>query len=95
MTVTLEQLRGTLDAHALPYGVMPLQEGITLVITQHGGRIFAFDESGESLFWINPLLADATAFGDFLAAGGWNLGGERIWIAPEIQYIIQNRTDFW
>ena len=28
-------------------------------------------------------------------AGDWNIGGERLWIALEIQYSVRNRSDFW
>jgi hypothetical protein len=35
------------------------------------------------------------AFRALLAADGWNLGGERVWIAPEIQYSVHDRRDFW
>ena len=36
-----------------------------------------------------------TRCGELVAARDWNIGGDRIWIAPEIQYNCHDRTDFW
>lgn len=98
--ITFEQLTRALDANQLVYGVMTLSQGARLVVSQHGGRIFGPflpEQSGipESLGWINAALAQPESLRHFIDSGGWNLGGERIWIAPEIQFIIQDRANFW
>jgi len=95
--ITFQQLTHSLDANNLTYGVETLPSGARLVITQHGGRIFGpfLPDVDESLYWINAALAQPESLRQFIDSGGWNLGGERVWIAPEIQFIIQDRTNFW
>lgn len=95
--VTFQQLTHSLDANNLAYGVMTLPEGVRLVITERGGRIFGpfLPDMDESLYWINAALAQPESLRQFIDSGGWNLGGERVWIAPEIQFIIQDRANFW
>lgn len=71
--------------------------GHTIVVSKRGGHILGpfAGETGPSALWINPAFASASAFQAFLEAGDWNMGGERIWIAPEIQFNIKDRRDFW
>jgi len=95
MLLTLAQVEHTLNTCDEPYTVMPLKGGITILILQRGGRIFAFDSNGDSLYSVNTTLANPDDFSGFVRSKQWNLGGERIWIAPEIQYIIHDRFDFW
>jgi hypothetical protein len=95
--ITFRQVVDRLKEYELPYAVLTLQKDVTVVITQRGGHIlgpFLYQE-GESIFWINKDFANAASFKDFLDSGTWNLGGDRIWIAPEIQYSVHDRTDFW
>jgi hypothetical protein len=95
--ITFQQVVDRLEENQIAYGLMTLQEGVTLVISQRGGRILGpfLTRESESLFWINRAFAEAEAFRAFLRSGSWNLGGDRIWIAPEIQYHVPDRSDFW
>ncbi|GAB4523425.1 MAG: hypothetical protein OHK0046_37090 [Anaerolineae bacterium] len=99
MKVTgLTTIQATLDAVGEHYAVLPLQGQAVICVTQRGGRVIGLypKADGPNLLWTNhQVLADAGAFRSFAAGNNWNLGGERIWIAPEIQYIIQDRRDFW
>jgi hypothetical protein len=93
--ISYRTLISRLEENNLPYGVLPLQNGIRAVITQRGGRIYPFlDEESPCLFWVNSAFVEPKAFKDFLDSGHWNLGGDRIWIAPEVQYSISDRNDF-
>jgi hypothetical protein len=95
--ITYRQLAGVLQAAREPYATLKLDAELQIIITQRGGRIFGpfAGDDGESLTWINPTLATAESFEAFVGAGQWNLGGERVWIAPEVQYNIRDRADFW
>ena len=99
--ITYRQVIDRLEGNDLPYGTLTLQNGVTIVVSQRGGRIFgpflAQDDGpdSESIFWINDVFADPDAFQEFLDSGDWNLGGSRIWIAPVIQYHVRDRDDFW
>ncbi|MCA0454366.1 MAG: hypothetical protein LCI00_10365 [Chloroflexi bacterium] len=95
--ITYRQLTDVLDANGETHRMLVLQDGIKIVITQRGGRIFGpfVGDDSPSLTWVNPALAEAESFAAFIREGGWNMGGERVWIAPEIQYNIRDRADFW
>jgi hypothetical protein len=99
--ITQRQITSRLEEHGFEYSILELQNGVSIVVSKYGGRIFgpflppAVVPGGESLFWTNNAFAQADSFQDFLESGDWNLGGERIWIAPEIQYNVHDRTDYW
>jgi hypothetical protein len=95
--ITYQQVVTRLEENNLPFGELTLQNGVTIVISQHGGRIFGpfLSEDSDSIFWTNDALAQPDAFQEFLRSGSWNIGGDRMWIAPEIQYHVPDRDDFW
>jgi len=73
--------------------VMPLPGGASALILQHGGRFLGIflrpDE--ENCFWTNPALADAPAAKALFEGIAWhNTGGERTWLAPEIDFFYPN-----
>jgi hypothetical protein len=56
-----------------------------LLVTAHGGRIFGpFVDGDDPIGWRPDAIAAAIAVGD------WNIGGERVWLAPEAAF---NFTD--
>jgi hypothetical protein len=79
------------------YEVLELQNNASIIITQYGGRIFGpfFSSQSESILWVSELFADTHSLNDSIRSGEWNLGGERIWIAPEISYNVRDRDNFW
>ena len=95
--ITFQQVVSTLDATGQAYQVLALDNDVSIVVLQRGGRVLGpfLSPTAPSLFWLNPVLADRGTFQAFLDAGEWNLGGERIWIAPEIQYNATDRANFW
>jgi len=95
--INFHQIVDCLKEQNLSYGVLTLQNDTSIIISEYGGRIFGpfLSPESESTFWINQALAHPDSFEAFLKSGDWNLGGERIWIAPEIQYNVHDRTDFW
>jgi len=97
MNVTHNQVLDRLEENHLPYGVLPLQNSLSIVITQRGGRILGpyLPQDSDGLFWMNDAWSQPDSFREFLKSGNWNLGGDRIWIAPEIQYSVRDRTDYW
>ncbi len=94
---TLAQLEASLKAAGEPVHVLAFDNGMRALFTQRGARMLGLFPSAEdaNLLWTHPALNDAESFRRFAAAGEWNLGGERCWIAPEIQYNVADRRDFW
>jgi len=94
---TFNEVRQALAAADEPHHIINLAGKVRLIATRRGARLLGpfIGADSHALFWLNPALADADALRAFIAAGEWNLGGERIWVAPEIQYNIIDRDDFW
>jgi hypothetical protein len=94
--INYQTLVSRLEENELNYGTLTWPNGFQVVVTQRGGRIFGPfpDQDSPSMFWVNKAFSDQEAFKSFLASSNWNLGGDRIWIAPEIQYGIHDRNDF-
>jgi hypothetical protein len=95
---TLAHLETILREAGERYHVLPLQGGAKALITQRGARVLGLfpTPDAENLLWTNSAAFDTVdGFKQFVEAGNWNLGGERVWIAPEIQYNVRDRNDFW
>lgn len=95
--ITYKVVIARLEENHIPFGVLPLQGGWSAVIAQRGGRILGPFPTADSqgLFWMNSAWSESGSFRQFLASGNWNLGGDRMWIAPEIQYSVKDRHDYW
>lgn len=68
-------------------------DGSRILLLPHGGRVlglFTRDEE-ENFYWTNQALAKPTTAGTFLAGEQWqNSGGDRTWLAPEIDLFFPN-----
>jgi hypothetical protein len=95
--ITYRQVIDRLEENSLDYAVLSLQNDVSIIISQRGGRVLGpfLGQGGESIFWMNSSFASPDSFEDFLNSGNWNLGGERIWIAPELQYAVADRGNFF
>ena len=97
MDLTLAAIERRLEQNKLAYGELELQNGVKLLLLERGGRVLGpfLSPRENTLLWASPALADSDSLGRFVAAGEWNMGGERIWVAPEIQFNVGDRSDFW
>ncbi|MBL7007152.1 MAG: hypothetical protein ISR78_08735 [Spirochaetia bacterium] len=83
-----------LQENSLLFEVLELDNQAKIIILQHGGRIIGpFFNGSKSILWMHPAWSSASAWNKFLADKNWNLGGERVWIAPEIQFCIEDRSN--
>ena len=69
--------------------------GGRLLMTTHGARVLACEIAGVAgnAFWHNPALEnidDPDAIHAVMDAAGGGLGGDRLWIAPEVGYIFKD-----
>ncbi len=78
------------------YEVLTVGEGWKIVVTEHGGHIFGpFSEAcPEGIFWIPEAIKDRESYKQLIDHKIWNIGGDRVWIAPEIQFNIRERSRF-
>jgi len=77
--------------------LLPCGAGHLLTSTR-GARAIPLDEDGRPLLWVSPALqptpAGAPDAARALTEQEWNTGGERLWLAPEIRFMIHDRRDF-
>jgi hypothetical protein len=95
--INIDQVLRTLKASRVGYGLVDLSDGYRLVIVGRGGHALGpFDAAGRSVLWLNPTAWESEqAYARFVEEGQWNVGGERLWLAPEIRFTVQDRSDFW
>lgn len=66
-----------------------------LVTVIRGARAVPFDGEGRPLLWLAPaVLEGSAAVKAWAASDAWNLGAERLWIGPEIDFMVSDRSDF-
>lgn len=94
--VTLKTARARLDGMGMHYRTLDLKNGYTALVTQYGGRLIGpfKGEEGESILWLNKVFLDEAAFRRFVEGRAWNLGGERLWINPELKFFCQTPETF-
>jgi hypothetical protein len=95
--ITYHQVITRFEENDIHHAILLLNNGARSIISQRGGRIFGpfLSEDDESLMWTNGAFASVDAFRNFLDAGDWNLGGERVYLGPELQYSVPDRKRFW
>lgn len=95
--VTDTHISARFEENRIKYAHFPLQNDVFVIVSERGGRIFGpFLKSGdESLYWVNQVFEKPQAFSKALSEEFWNQGGERVWVAPEIQFFVHDRQDFW
>lgn len=97
---TLVHLTGVLDQLGETYHVLEVGGGFRALLTQRGARVLGLFPVGEgaaetdSLFWTPDAWESADDVRAMIDSGNWNIGGERFWVAPEVQYHAQSREDF-
>ncbi|MFD2333806.1 DUF6786 family protein [Cohnella sp. GCM10020058] len=83
-----EKLEAQLRLAGEPYVKLTAEDGGTLLVLVRGGRVHDMTvpdgQSGAS-FWTNPAALDA---------GGWNTGGDRTWVSPEIEYFTDSAGSY-
>lgn len=75
-------------------------DGTRLLLLPYGARLLALysPASDESFYWNNPVLEDSQKAKALFASKGWhNTGGDRTWIAPELDTFFPDATSnqYW
>jgi hypothetical protein len=95
-TAGRDQIIETLRACDLPFHLHATADGSELLVLRHGGRVLGLFAPGqdENFFWANPALASPETARALFAAPGWqNTGGDRTWVAPEIDVFFPRFPD--
>ncbi len=94
MSISLSAMVSRLQEQKIEYTILKLQENASLLITKKGGRIFGpfFNQATEGLLWAHPNWNDYQPFATMHTQQYWNIGGERLWLAPELFYNVEDET---
>lgn len=93
----MEQVIKTLAYCGIPYEILDIGAGSRIIVSQHGGHVYGpFSEAfPDGLFWMPESVRNPETFlQEFVLPRKWNTGGDRVWIAPEIQFNITDRSRF-
>ncbi len=76
--------------------VLTVGDGWQVIVSRHGGHVFGpfSDSCPEGIFWIPDAVKDRDRYKELIDQKIWNIGGDRVWIAPEIQFNITDRSHF-
>ena len=97
----LETLVETLGQVGKPAHVYRSPDGTAVLLLPYGGRVLGLfaPQSGENFYWTHPALQTAATAREFYASSDWhNSGGERTWLAPELDFFFPdypNRDRYW
>jgi hypothetical protein len=75
----------------MPPVVLDTPDGARLLLLPEHGRLLGLypDDADENFLWTNPALGDEASARAYFARRGWlNPGGDRTWLAPEIELFI-------
>jgi hypothetical protein len=73
-----------------------LDNGSVVLLLPHGGRVLGLFASGsaENFYWNNPALKSAATARSLFESAEWqNSGGDRTWLAPEIDFFFPKYPD--
>ncbi len=95
--VNFDAVLRRLRENRIPFGTIRVGTRHEAILLGRGGHLLGpFDQTdGTGSFWLNPVWGNAAAFAEFLAGGNWNVGGLRLWLAPEIRFGVRDRNRYW
>lgn len=95
--ITLKQVEERLLNFGEAYEKIKLNDNFTIIITKRGGRILGpfKDENSSSVLWLNKAFKTDAGFKKFLDEKDWNVGGERVWVLPEMPFFVKVRSNFF
>jgi hypothetical protein len=68
-------------------------DGSSVMLLPYGGRILALSSSmsDQNFFWTHPALQSVETARTFYQSSAWhNSGGDRTWLAPEVEFFFPN-----
>jgi hypothetical protein len=75
---------------------LAFRDGTRLLVLAHGGRLLGVFAAGseENFYWTNPALDSVASAKAFFAGASWhNSGGDRTWLAPEVDVFLPKFPD--
>ena len=96
MTEMINQIKKAFEENKVPCEVLTVGDGWQILVSQHGGHVYGPFSTAypEGIFWYPQDIADPAALRRIIEKRSWNTGGDRVWISPEIQFNITDRSRF-
>ncbi|MEN6536255.1 MAG: DUF6786 family protein [Bryobacteraceae bacterium] len=94
--MTYDTLTSTLQAVGKSVHVVEMPGGTRVLLLPYGGRVLGLFGAGddENYYWTNPALATSLSADVFYASADWhNSGGDRTWLAPELDLFFPKYPD--
>ncbi len=91
-----ETLIDSLKGAGMAVELCKYQDGSEILILPHGGRILGLftAQSSQNFLWTHPALATAATARSFFGSDQWhNSGGDRTWLAPEVDFFFPDFPD--
>ncbi len=96
MSSPLADVAARLAEQGIPFEVIRVGSDAVVVLSEYGSRVYGpFFGERAAENWLPDAFRSQDAFAELVRSGGWNLGGDRVWIGPEIAYMIPERSDYW
>ena len=92
----MERLAEILDAVGKTVELLTGPDGTRILVLPHGGRILGLFAGGcgENFLWTNPALRAVDSARAFFLSDQWcNSGGDRTWLAPEVDFFLPRFPD--
>lgn len=86
----------TFEYCGVEYKRLEAGEGWEIIVSRQGGHVFGPFSSRwpEGVFWVPEAVKDPACYKKLIDEKNWNIGGDRVWVAPEIQFNIRDRKHF-
>jgi hypothetical protein len=99
-SVAVKTLIDVLSTARKPPRVYRQPDGSAVVLLPHGGRVLGLfsPHCDENFYWTHPALQGVDSAAALFAGEQWhNTGGDRTWLAPEIDFFLPNfpKTDVY
>jgi hypothetical protein len=96
MTINAATVIARLVESEIPHEILSVGPEASIIVSSYGGRVYGpFFGTDVSANWIPDAFLSADAFAELIGSGFWNVGGERVWVGPEIAFMIPQRDDYW
>lgn len=92
----MQEILKTFNYCGLNYELLEVGGDWKVIVTQHGGHVFGpfSHRCPEGIFWMPEAVKDPASYKKLVDSQNWNTGGDRVWVAPEIQFNIMDRKHF-
>ncbi|GAB3597864.1 hypothetical protein [Microbacterium tumbae] len=96
VAIDLGTVESRLTERGIAFRRVRVGDDAVVIVSSYGARVYGpFFGADASETWLPDAFHDPTDFAALHGSGAWNVGGDRIWVGPEIEYMIPDRDRYW